>query len=305
MSIFGGLFGHDKVSARSSGKYDSGQELPPLPGQSPVFPQAPPAPQMGPPSEGLVQAPQLPPAPPSRKPSLFDKDHRRETFLAIASGMGQGLNFGEGLGAAAQNLYGLQRGLREEGKPQLGGPDNSFEVYTDPETGEHRFVPIKEAHEYLTDKRNRVTPKDLLDFNGRYAMQLNGITDPAQRATAEQYMASNPDLFPGFNKALIGGNSVTTGLVADNGQNVTQARTTEQRALAEDHRQDYRQGVAADRAARTAITARKADASISQGAARIGLSAAAGARAERKAAASGDGYEYRTVNGKIQRRKIK
>src|SRR3546814_9311660 len=86
-------------------------------------------------------------------------------LLAIAAGMGQGLNFGDGLGAAARNLYGLQQDLRQEGRPVLGGPDDAFEIYTDPQTGERSYKPVKEFVEYNENKRTK--QKDVADINGR------------------------------------------------------------------------------------------------------------------------------------------
>src|SRR3546814_11493534 len=79
--------------------------------------------------------------------------------------MGQGLNFGDGLGAAARNLYGLQQDLRQEGRPVLGGPDDAFEIYTDPQTGERSYKPVKEFVEYNENKRTK--QKDVADINGR------------------------------------------------------------------------------------------------------------------------------------------
>jgi hypothetical protein len=46
-------------------------------------------------------------------------------------------------------------------------------------------------------------------------------------------------------------------------------------------------------------------AKVAQGGTRVDLAVRASRRADLKAAESSDGYEYRTVNGKIQRRKIR
>ncbi|KIU29299.1 hypothetical protein SR41_04630 [Sphingomonas melonis] len=72
------------------------------------LPQAPPS--IG--SAPLV-TPQLPQAPP-RRPSLFDKEHRSDTLLALGTGLLTGQNFTDGIAAAGQNVMGLRKQLRAE-----------------------------------------------------------------------------------------------------------------------------------------------------------------------------------------------
>src|SRR3546814_16530032 len=60
---------------------------------------------------------------------------------------------------------GLQQDLRQEGRPVLGGPDDAFEIYTDPQTGERSYKPVKEFVEYNENKRTK--QKDVADINGR------------------------------------------------------------------------------------------------------------------------------------------
>lgn len=301
MSTFGGLFGHDKLSARASGKYTDNGELPALPGQAPVYPQtpqnflqAPPqvpqAPQGTPydvsgiASQPLVET-QLPPAPPRRR-GAFDDQHYRQTMLQMAAGFFGSQNFGDGMANAAMAIANGNEAARQAERPTLGGPDDAFEIYTDPETGEHSYVPIQAAQDYLKAKRDRVTPEDILDFNGRYAKQLGSIADPAERRKTAEYMANNPSLFPGFDKALLDSDPLATGVVARNGQTVPQAIQAQQRTQAEEHRETYRRRQEDDRKERTALIGRKTNASISQGERRVALSAAAGSRAARKDARS-------------------
>lgn len=326
MSTFGGLFGHDKLSARASGKYTDNGELPALPGQSPVYPQTPQNFLQAPPQ--ATQAPQgtpydvsgiasqplvetkLPPAPPKRR-GAFDDEHYRQTMLQMAAGFFGAQNFGDGMANAATAIAQGNEAARQAERPVLGGPDDAFEIYTDPETGEHRYVPIPEAQDYLKAKRDRVTPEDVLDFNGRYAKQLGSISDPEERRRAAEYMHRTPSLFPGFDPALLESDALVTGVVARNGQTVPQAIQAQQRTVAENNRETYRRGQERDRQVRTDLMGRKTNASISQGERRVSLSAAAGGRAERglqikeTKANMSDGYEYRVVNGKVQRRKIR
>lgn len=321
MSPFGGLFGHDKRSARATGKYagDTG-ELPALPGQTPLWsqlPQAPPVPQapQGAPMDvsgladnSLVQTQPIPSA--RKRYGAFDDQQYRNTMLQMAAGFFGSQNFGDGMANAANAIAQGNERARRENLPTIGGPDDAFEIYTDPETGERTYRPLEEVQDYVKAKYERLKPKDTVDLNARYAMQLEGLP-PERRAIIGQYMADNPDLFPGFNPALLTAPDMGAGVVARNGQTVPQQVAAKQRTIAEGHRQADREVRNGQRDRQLGIQAGRAAAQTSQAATRIGLSRQAGARSERslqlrenKAGASSDGYEYRTVNGKLQRRKI-
>jgi hypothetical protein len=285
-----GLFSHDKLSARASGKYTDNGELPALPGQAPVYPQTPQNFLQSPPQAS--QAPQgtpydvsgiasqpfdqvigLPKAPPPRR-GAFDNHHYQQTMLQMAAGFFGAQNFGDGMANAATAIAQGNEAVRQAGRPTLGGPDDAFEIYTDPETGEHRYVPIKEAQDYLEGKRNRITPKDRVDFNSRYAMQLAGIKDPEQRELAAQYMATNPALFPAFDRVLIDGPEIVTGVVARNGQTVPQQVAAKQRSAAEEHREADRAYRRQQGDQRIAIQGQRASAATRQGDARVGIARA-------------------------------
>src|SRR3546814_10452793 len=183
MSFFG-LFGQNRDTTAAQNPVSNPPKPPPsrLPSGVGSFdlPDLPPVGQTPPIVADLPKAP--PPA--ARRASLFDKDHRKESFLAIAAGMGQGLNFGDGLGAAARNLYGLQQDLRQEGRPVLGGPDDAFEIYTDPQTGERSYKPVKEFVEYNENKRTK--QKDVADINGRVMYAISQLPEAARPAAYQE-----------------------------------------------------------------------------------------------------------------------
>lgn len=325
MNLFGGLFGHDKESARASGKYTDDAT------QAPMY--APPVTQAGgiagspegaPAMTGNIasgfsfapqtaQLAQLPPAPPARakKAGAFDDDHYRQTMLAMAAGFFGSQNIGDGLSKAAEAIYNGNADARKKAQVTYGGPDDAFEIATDPVTGKRTYTPVQAVVDYEHDKASKMTPEKLLDYNGRYALALQGIADPAKRTAAAQYMAENPSLYPGFNPALVGAGD-NLGLSASTGQTVTQSGAAAARAAAEDHRETDRAYKRGQGDQRIALQAEKTAAGIRQGDERIGLSAAAGGRAAQgntranlKAGISPDGYQYRMgPNGKIQRRKV-
>lgn len=244
----------------------------------------------------LVEAPKLPLAPPKR-PSLFDDEHRRETFLAIAAGMGQGQNFGEGLSAAAQNLLGLQRGLREEGRPEIGGPDDAFEITTDPATGERTYKPIEPYQAYNTERDARAaalkalprspTAMEGFDAIGRLASVVAKYPDAQQAQAWAQGRASMaaqgiqgiPETYnPAYREY---GAPVPTMLRADTGA----------AGAAERGRHNLvREGIEAAKLQGTGRSPRR-----SQG----------GGRTTSPSLSHEEQYEYRSINGKWQRRRIK
>ena len=169
-------------------------KAPPAPGQSPAgydlpnLPQIAQAPQAG---VGLTQ--QLPPAPPPTKtPSIWDDQHRKDTLLAISAGILQGDNFAEGMGSVAKNLLAQRQALRSEGKPTLGGPDDAFEITTDPVTGKHTFTPIPAALDYQRSKT--VKPAQRADMVGRVHYAISQLPEE-QRAAAWADVQANPEAY--------------------------------------------------------------------------------------------------------------
>lgn len=276
MSFFG-LFGHHN---------DPSQQ--PQPG----VPQLP----MAPPSVGAAAPlvpPQLPQAPPALKaPSLFDKQHRQDTLLALGSGLLTGQNFTDGMSAAAQNVMGLKKQLKAETTKthEFGGPDNSFEITTDPRTGIRTAKPVAEFQEYLENKRTKA--KDTADINGR-AMYALSQAPEAERANIYAHMIQNPQFYgidPRTMPATFDPAYVRQS--AGMGQTVAQATAAAGRDRAQADTRDYRGQVQADRQTRTEIYRDRAQAAthqgeqriaqgaarVAQGAARVGLSRAAAAK---------------------------
>lgn len=119
---------------------------------------------------------------PARTGGAFDNDHRSQTLLDMAAGFFGSQNFGDGLANAARAIYRGNEDAWTAGKPTIGGPDDAFEVYTDQQTGEHTFKPIQAVQDYnanqqtlLAEMRNRrapPSPKDSLDAIGRLSSSV-------------------------------------------------------------------------------------------------------------------------------------
>ena len=265
---FLGLFGHKDQQAQQG-----------LPGAPQGLPSAPPS-LGGAPS--FAPTPQLPAAPPPKAPSLFDKQHRQDTLLAIGSGLLSGFNFSDGVAAAGQNVMGMRKQLRAENTKQheFGGPDNAFEITIDPRTGERTATPVAQFQDYLEQKR--VKQKDVADINGRAMYQIEQLP-PEQRAAAYAHMIEKPDYY-GIDPRRMPSeyDPIYSRQAAGMGQNVTQALQAQSRNHARADTQDYRAQVQTDRETRTGIyanraaaTTRQGDARLAQGSERIGISRSA------------------------------
>ena len=244
--------------------------------QAQGLPQAPPGAFGAPPelaprptATGGPQAPQLP-QPPPKAASLFDKDHRRSTLLAIGSGMLSGSSFGDGLGNASKNLFGLNQSLIAERKKQTsyGGPDNSFEITIDPATGQRTPRAVPEFQDYLEQKRTKA--RDTADINGRAMSSLQRLPE-AERSGAYAKMIANPDFY-GIDPTRMPPTYDPTyaNSTANMGMTVAQSLAGTQRSTNAENLQDYRAGVSADRLERTGIYRNRAEATTAQGNARIG-----------------------------------
>src|SRR3546814_11936440 len=79
------------------------------------------------------------------------KENRRDTLLAIGAGMMRGGNLGESMANAADAILSSRKDLRSRTVKQteLGGPDDAFELVTDPETGERSYRQVPGFQEYL------------------------------------------------------------------------------------------------------------------------------------------------------------
>lgn len=246
---------------------------------------------------------------PKKEASVWDKDNRRRTFLAMAQAFGSNKNFFGGLGDAAGNVGSLMDGLKAKQKkaqPEIGGPDNSFEIHTDPETGIRTYTPIAAFQDYKRDSREK--PKDVADLSGRAMYAIADMPEDKRKA-AYDHMVQNPAVYgmeadwlpPVYDPQYVATR-------ASMGSNVAQSRTretAEESAASRERIALERLGIYRDRSG--ALTR--------QGDARIGLSAAK-ANAPKappsrrsggsKSSAGGGGYETRIgPNGQVQRRKIR
>lgn len=168
----------------------------------PIQPKASPFADLKPDYEGLaLTGPRaLPTPPPTKKPTIWDKEHISETLAGIGAGFFAGQNFGDGLGAAAQTIAGRTRQLREEGRPDIsyGGPNDQFEISTDRRTGERtvREVPeFRAANDRIMAAKNRPHAKDTADLRGRALYAIATQIPPERRAEAYRNLINNPEQF--------------------------------------------------------------------------------------------------------------
>jgi hypothetical protein len=227
---------------------------------------APPALPLAPPTGAITStsyASRLPSPPPAVKaPSLFDKQHRQDTLLALGSGLLTGQNFGDGLSAAAQNVMGLKKQLRVEQTKthEFGGPDDAFDITTDPTTGQRTVRPVPEFVDYL--HREKTKPKDVADMNGRAMHALQQLPE-ADRPAAYQAIRTNPAAY---------GVDVSTmpaqydphyaAMASDMGMTVSQAMTRQQAGDNAAAAAAARAALQADRDKRTGIYAGRSAAAI-------------------------------------------
>ncbi|WP_066803347.1 hypothetical protein [Sphingomonas asaccharolytica] len=280
-------------------------DAPPAAAPAPA-PMAAPA---APPVQAAAGPTSLPAAPPSTKvPDLWDKAHRRDTLLAIGTGLLSGSSLWDGIGNAGKNLFGLDRELQAQRRKDVafGGPDGAFEVITDPTTGEKTVREVPQFQDYLERKRTKA--KDTADINGRAMYSLMQLPED-QRAQAYASIRANPTYYgvdPSTMPETYDPNyaAMTSGMGMTVSQALTRKRADESASALSDYRsqvqndRERRTGIYADR---SAATTRQGDARLSQGAQRIDISRTNAAR--RSAGGDSDKYEYRIgPNGQIQKR---
>lgn len=264
-------------------------------------------------ASAAVGAASLPQAPP-RKPSLFDDDHRRQTLLALGSGILGGRDLQSGLAGATQNLLGLNQQLRAERRPQreFGGPDDAFEIVTDPRTGARTVNEVPAFQSYL--KAKRLKAKDVADINGR-AMYAVEQLPAEQRSAAYQQMLANPERYGVDPETMPSSYDPTYGsMAASMGMTVAQGQTRAQAASNASDMRDNRANIQRDRETRTGIYRDRSEATTQQGAARVAQGASRLAITQANAGRKGSGggrsksgldprYEYRvSPDGRVQKR---
>jgi len=220
----------------------------------------------------------LPKPPPTKKPSIWDKEHISETLADIGAGFFAGQNFGDGLGAAAQTIAGRTRALREAQKPEVsyGGPGDQFEISTDHTTGERtiREVPeFRAAADRTLAAKNKPDPKVAADLRGRALYAIATQVPPERRAEAYRNLITNPEQFGVDTTGMpaewsddygtLGG---MMGLTVD--QSLSQERNNNlARSVIEDRKVKQAQGAA--RVVQGAARVQQGAARVQQGAARV------------------------------------
>jgi hypothetical protein len=148
-----GLFGLGGFAA--SGGF--GGTPPQLPDQNPGMP--PPPPSSGAPSAQFPtfgdNGPGLRPLPP-KAASPFDKANRAQTFAQIAQQFAAGKDFASGAAGAAGAIADRRSALLKGPQSTLGGPDNSFRIITDAQTGEQSYEAVPEFEQYNQRKREGI-----------------------------------------------------------------------------------------------------------------------------------------------------
>lgn len=170
---------------------------------------------------------QVPTAAAKKPASIWDKENRQRTFLALAQAFGAGPNFSDGLSAAAGALGGrmddLKNGKKQE-VPDLVGPNSSFERRIDKDTGAITYVPVVAMQDYLRDSKEK--PKDVADMTGRAMYNLQQLPE-AQRPAAYADMVANPQDY-GLDSDWLRRSTYDPNYVAMRagmGSNVSQSRT--------------------------------------------------------------------------------
>lgn len=209
------------------------------------------------------------PQPP--RPGLWDPGNRHKTLLAIGTGLLSGRSFGEGVAQAGANVMGLgdQLDARTRKQREFGGPDDAFEITTDPETGQRTVTEVPAFQSYLA--RKRVKAKDTADINGRAMFALSKVPE-ADRPAAYAAMLANPDQY-GIDPETMPAEYDPTyvSLTGRMGMTVAQAQTRDQARDNADATDAYRAKVQADRTERTGIYRTRSAAATAQGDARIGI----------------------------------
>lgn len=204
--------------------------------QSLVAPQVPKAPGMGP--YALPQAPVS-----RRRPrvNMFDREHLSDTLFALGTGMMQGSNFGESLANAAGSLREARAGYLAEETPhtEIGGPDNSFEITTDPVTGERSYRQIPEFAKRAEEERRRQQApnvRDRVTLRGQVMSSILRAPVEQRAALYQQFLQDSASLYGDLGLPATW-DDATAQVMAD------QAITPEARMTAEarDRAQDYRE----------------------------------------------------------------
>ncbi|MET3725864.1 hypothetical protein [Sphingomonas trueperi] len=222
-------------------------------------------------------APRLPSAPPVPGAHLWDPGNRHKTLIALGTGLLSGNSLADGIGRAGANALGLEEQLKAERRAQLpqrqyGGPDDAFEIVTNPSTGEHTVRSVQQFMDYATAKRTKA--KDTADLNGRAMAALQQLPE-ADRPAAYAMMLQHPDQY-GIDAEHMPAayDRQYADMTSRMGMTVAQAQAIERKAAEDAARAEARKRADEDRAARTRALVSRSAALTAQGQQRIGIAAA-------------------------------
>lgn len=228
-----------------------------------------------PPAPGAAS--RLPSAPPVPGAHLWDPGNRHKTLIALGTGLLSGNSLADGIGRAGANALGLEEQLKAERRAQLpqrqyGGPDDAFEIVTDPSTGERTVRPVQQFVDYATAKRTK--PKDTADLNGRAMAALQQLPE-ADRPAAYATLLQHPDQY-GIDAEHMPAvyDRQYADMTSRMGMTVAQAQAIERKAVEDAARAEARKRADEDRAARTRAMVSRSAALTAQGQQRIGIAAA-------------------------------
>jgi hypothetical protein len=201
--------------------------------------------------------------------TAFDDDNYQQTMLKLAAGFFGSQNFGDGLANAAGTIAQTNDALKRSSQPQLGGPDDAFEVYTDPQTGERSYKPVEAFQGYLQGKRTK--PKDVADMNGRVMDAILQLK-PEEQEAAYTHVLSNPDIYGVDPETLPKAWNPTYGRILGNmGMTVSQALTRRQAATNAQNTDRHREAAGVDRGRQLDLAEERAATQAAQGAERLRL----------------------------------
>jgi hypothetical protein len=185
--------------------------------------------------------PQAPPGVAKRSTDPWAHGNRSKTLLDIGAAFLSSDDFFRGLGNASSALSGRHEQLNKASIPQItyGGPDDQFEISTDPTTGERTIREVPEFAQAVAAKRastRALSPKDQTDLRAR-AIYAIGQLPPEQRNAAYADLMNNPGRYGVDTTGLPPGWDETYGSVMGGiGQPVGAAQANADRDRAFDHR---------------------------------------------------------------------